>query len=216
MAWSKETAETPDARRFADLLFQIVDQVRLRRFEGGPEIEEQGREQTEEERRGQDGSAGPKIDHEGKVQRAQRAGERVEQEIVAPNADGESDGAADHGEEQAFAQQLAHDPPARSAKGDAERDFLRARGAAGEQHVGQIQARDEQDRAGHAHEQRRDQGDGAVVLRPRAEAESRRLLDLQFARELGIRRLHGVEALAQHRQTATWPCRALAPGADAR
>ena len=138
MTWREETAETPDPCRFADLLFQIVDQVRFRCFEGGPEIEEQGREQTEQERCGQDGSARPKIDHKGKVQRTERPGQGMEQEIIAPHANGESNRAADRGEEQTFAQQLAHDPPARSAKGDAERHFLRARSAASEQHVGRF------------------------------------------------------------------------------
>src|SRR5262252_850067 len=124
----------------------------------------------------------------------------MQQDIVAPDADDQSDHAAADREQQTSAKYWAHDPPARGAERKPDCDFLRAGGAAGEQHVGQIQAGDDQDRPGHAHEQRPDERDGAVVHWRRAHAEPRRLLDLYFTRALSVGRLNSRKTLSHHRQ----------------
>ena len=95
---------------------------------------------------------------------------------------------------------MAYDPPARRAEREPDRDFPRAGGTAGEQHVGEVQARDDQNGTGHRHEQRPDQRDRAVVLRRRANAKPRRVLDLHLACSIGVGRLNGGETLSQDRQ----------------
>ena len=74
------------------------------------------------------------------------------------------DQAAADGEQQTFAEQLAHDSPTRRANRQTQRDLFRARSAAGQQHVREIQAGDEQHRAGHSHQQRADERYRAVVI----------------------------------------------------
>jgi hypothetical protein len=46
VAWREETAEAPDARWFADLLFEIVHQIGLGRFKRWAEAEQNGCEQA--------------------------------------------------------------------------------------------------------------------------------------------------------------------------
>src|SRR4029450_7175122 len=125
----------------------------------------------------------------------------MEQKIVAPNADNEPDQAAADGEEQTFTEQLTHDSPTRRADRETQRDFLGARSAAGEQHVPQIQAGDEQDCPSHSHQQRADERDRSVVIWGRANAESRRFVNLQVSRAFCIGRLYGVESLSERRET---------------
>src|SRR5262252_2392004 len=124
----------------------------------------------------------------------------MQQDIVAPDADDQSDHAAADREQQTSAKYWAHSPPARGAEREPDCDFLRAGGAAGEQHVGQIQAGYDQDRPGHAHEQRPDERDGAVVRWRRAHAEPRRLLDLYFTRTLSVGWLNSRKTLSHLRQ----------------
>ncbi len=57
------------------------------------------------------------------------------------------------GEEHSFAQQLPDDPPATRPERETQGDFLGAIRPARQQHVGQVKAGDEQDRAGHGEEQ---------------------------------------------------------------
>ena len=98
MTRREETAETSDARRFADLLFQIVDQIGLRCFQGWPEAEEQRGEQAEEKCHAEDGDARMEIGDETKVERAEHPAKRLQHEAVAPNADRQSDRATSNRE----------------------------------------------------------------------------------------------------------------------
>src|SRR3989440_13057684 len=103
MARGKETAQPSNACGFADLLLQVVHQIGLRGFQSRAETKEQRCEQAEEERDGKDGHARMEIGHEGKVERAEHAAERLEHKTVAPNAERESDGAAGRREQETFA-----------------------------------------------------------------------------------------------------------------
>src|SRR5437879_3681243 len=94
MARGEETAEASNARRFADLLFEIVHKIGLGRFERRAETEEDGGEQAKQKRHREDGDARCKVDHEGKVHVVEQSGERMEQEIVAPDAKNKTDHAA--------------------------------------------------------------------------------------------------------------------------
>ena len=124
----------------------------------------------------------------------------MQEQIIAPDAHEQTRDAADDGKEQTFAKQLAHNAPARCPERETHCDFLGARRAASEQHVGEIQTRDEQDRPRHRHQQRADERDRSIIFRRGAEAEARWLLELQFARAFGIRWLNGSETLRQNRQ----------------
>ena len=104
--------------------------------------------------------------------------ELPDQEIVAPGAKNKADGATAKREQQPFTKQLPNDLPARCTDGESDGDLLRTRRAAREQHIGQIQTGDEQDCSGHRHEQRRDQSNGTVVVRLRAQTKARRPLNL--------------------------------------
>ncbi len=72
------------------------------------------------------------VDDERKIYRTKQGSERIEQEIVAPDADQQTGYAAKDRQEQAFAKQLAHDSPARRAESETQRDLFRTRGAASE------------------------------------------------------------------------------------
>ena len=89
----------------------------------------------------------------------------MEQEIVAPETDDETERATENCKKQPFEEQLAHDTPARRAECQTQRDFLRPSGSPGQQHVREIQACDEQDYSRHAHQQSSNKCDRPVVLR---------------------------------------------------
>ena len=86
MSRRKESAEASDPRRFADLLFQIVNQIGLRRFKCGTEAKERCRDQTKHERHREHGEVRRKIDNEREVDVVEQRGERVKEEVVAPDA----------------------------------------------------------------------------------------------------------------------------------
>src|SRR6266576_2496689 len=67
IARRKESAEASHPRRFTDLLFQIVNQIGLRRFKCGTEAEERSRDQTKHERHREHGEVRREIDNEREV-----------------------------------------------------------------------------------------------------------------------------------------------------
>jgi hypothetical protein len=75
-------------------------------------------------------------------------------------------------EREAFDEQLPHDPQAPRAQGQADGDLLAAARAACEQHVREVQARDEQHDARHGQQEHRGGRDFGIVLRVRARAEA--------------------------------------------
>src|ERR1700681_2815422 len=85
----KETAEPSDARRLADLLFQVVNQIGTRRFERGAEAKQHRGEETKQKRHREHSCVRRKIDNERKVHVVEQSGERMEQEIVAPDTENE-------------------------------------------------------------------------------------------------------------------------------
>ncbi len=196
MARRKETAEAPDARRFANLLFEIVDQIGPGRLERGAETEQQrspagktGMSPRERRASGVRSTTNEKFTELSK--RASECSRRLLHQTLRMSPTTPP-------------QIASNKPSASNCRTIRQRDAPRARrsaisfdarGAAGQQHVGEIQTSDEQNGAGHAHQQRADQRDRAVVFGRRAQAESRRLLNLHFARKLGIGRLNGIESL---------------------
>ncbi len=106
-----------------------------------------------------------------------RHGRRVgaeagEQRGSPTNASSTPRRAAERREREALAQQLAHEPRAAGADGGAHRELARPRGAAREQHVGHVRARD------HEHEPDRGEQHRArrlhVAVEHRVEADARR------------------------------------------
>ena len=126
MARRKEPAETTNPRRFADLLFQVVHQIGFGCFQCGPETEQQGGDETKEESRRDHGDIGREIENKREVKVSEQGRERIEQEIVAPNAEDESDQTAANGKQESFGEELPDDPPARGADRQADRDFFGA------------------------------------------------------------------------------------------
>src|SRR5437868_5687319 len=94
MSRRKEATEASDPRRVADLLFEIVNEIGLCRFEGRAETEEHGCEETENESDCEHGEVRRKIDNEREVDVVEQRGERVKQEVVAPNAQDQANAAA--------------------------------------------------------------------------------------------------------------------------
>ena len=72
---------------------------------------------------------------------------------------------------------MTHDPPATAAQREPDRDFLSPRRAAREQHVGQVQAGDQQHDAGHSEKQRRQSLDVVAAGRTRAQGKTRKRFD---------------------------------------
>ncbi len=92
------------------------------------------------------------MDHDRKIHRPEKPIERSQEQIVAPETDEQPKPAAEQGEEHAFAEQLPNDSPAARAERQPKRDLLRAIRAPGQEHVREVEAGDEQDRAGHGEE----------------------------------------------------------------
>src|SRR5438477_4937881 len=86
MSRRKEATEASDPRRFADLLFEIVNEIGLCGFEGWAETKEHGCKETEYEGSREHGEVRRKIDNEREVDVVEQRGERVKQEVVAPDA----------------------------------------------------------------------------------------------------------------------------------
>ena len=82
--------------------------------------------------------------------------ERADEQIGRPKTENESTGAAEQREHKTFGKKLSHDARAASAKRKTDGDFFATRCAAREQHVGEIQARDEQGRRPPSQQQRHD------------------------------------------------------------
>src|SRR4051812_23010982 len=93
------------------------------------------------------------MDDERKIHVAEERAERFDEETVAPAAEENAEEAAHEGEQESFAKQLANDAPARRTERESQRDLLRARSAASEQHIGEIETGDEKDGAGHTGKQ---------------------------------------------------------------
>src|SRR5579884_3427949 len=135
---AQKAAQASEARRLAHLLFEVVNQVGFRRFERRTEAEDKCGNETKCERDREHAEIRRKIDDERDVHVVEQCRERMEQEIVAPNAQDEPDCAAADREQQTFGEQLPNDSPARRADGEPHRDFPGARGAARQQHVCQV------------------------------------------------------------------------------
>src|SRR5438046_10751809 len=97
----------------------------------------------------------------------------MEQEIVAPETDDETERATENCKKQPFEEQLAHDTPPRRAECQTKRDFLRPSGSPGQQHVREIQACHEKAYSRHAHPQSSNKCDRHVVPSRITQAESR-------------------------------------------
>ena len=93
---AKKRLQTPRASGFADLLFEIVHEIRPGRFQSRPQTEERVWREAKEKGDREHGRVRPEIEDEGEIQRAEeRAKERSEQ-VVAPDAQEQTgDSAAD-------------------------------------------------------------------------------------------------------------------------
>ena len=128
----EKTVQATDTSWFTRLLFQIAHEIEPRRLESRSKTEEQRGNQTNEEGYGQDSKVGVNMDDEGKIHVAEQVTERFQEKIVAPSADENPADAAEQGEKQTFAEQLANDAPAARTQRKAERNFLCSGSAAGE------------------------------------------------------------------------------------
>jgi hypothetical protein len=86
------------------LLFQIVNQVGARRFDSGAEAKQYGGEKTKQKRHCQHTCIRRKIDDERKVYVVEQSGQRMQQKIVAPDAEYETDYPATNREQETFAE----------------------------------------------------------------------------------------------------------------
>src|SRR5882762_4495836 len=152
MSWGEKAAEASDARWFADLLFEVVHEIRPRRFYGRAEAEKHCREKTKQKCRRQHGRIRAQFHDDGEISGSQQTTELLKKKIVAPGTDHEPDRATAKSKQKALAEQLSYDLPARRPHREPDGNLFRTRRAAREQHVGQIQARYKQNRPSHGHE----------------------------------------------------------------
>jgi hypothetical protein len=123
------------------VLLQVADDTVAREFQGRPEGKGHRSDQAKQKRHEQDREVRPGVPNQINGQEiAHREGENFR----SPKAYEQSGGAADQSQEQSFCEQLPDDPPAAPAEREPNRYLFPARGAAGQEHVRQIQTRDHQ------------------------------------------------------------------------
>ena len=149
---------------------QIRHQVGLRQLQRGTQPRQHRRD---------DGEGGGRRDHapvgrglERDPER-QHARERSRERARRPRREDEPAGRADEREQQTLGQQLADDAAARAADGEADGDLFAPCRAARQQHVRDVEARDEQHDRGEAHQKRRRTRRARVGRRRGARAEPR-------------------------------------------
>jgi len=118
-------------------------------LKAGREAEEQAGQQGDEEREAEDAP----VERDGEVRREKRRTHRPEQ-ILGPLGEDQPGHAADPGQQHAFRDELAEQPPAVGADGEAHGDLALARHGAGEEEIGQVGAGDQKHEAGEREEQR--------------------------------------------------------------
>ena len=185
----------------AALLFERVDEIGARGLERGAERENERGHEAEQERDAEHACIRLHVEREGLAVQAGDGRERPDEQVVAPDRDEQAERAAGAGEHEALDEQLANDAPAVGAEREAERDFLSAAGAAREEHVGEIEAGDEEHAAGHAEEADGDRHGAVAAARLAADVGARGRFGVQVARARRAVRLEGGEALGQRRQT---------------
>lgn len=75
-----------------------------------------------------------------------------EKQGIDPEAEQETEPATGAGDDKPLSEQLTNDPPASRAEGTAEGDFSRTFGAKGQEQIGEIEARNQENAAGYAEE----------------------------------------------------------------
>ena len=94
---------------------------------------------------------------------------------TADDGDEDADSAADHGQDNAFRQQLTNDPPATGAEAEPDRHLARASRRAREQQIRRVRARDRQDQPHHGQQHVK----RLRVLTPQTVESSAALLEAQ-------------------------------------
>ncbi len=72
MPRGEEAIEPSDMRRFANLLFQIIHQVRPRSLQGRSEAEEERGDKADQKSHREDRRIGPQLHDDGKIHRAEK------------------------------------------------------------------------------------------------------------------------------------------------
>ena len=135
----------------AGVLLEIEEHIAPGELERRPEREHQGAEHAEAER----GAEQRRVRAGGKHQvERHQAAERADQQVGGPEREDEPSPAAEERQREALHEQLADNAPAAAAEREANGDLLAARGAPGKQHVGEVEAGDQQHDAGHAEQER--------------------------------------------------------------
>ncbi len=154
----QEVAHQPGsaARRLAAAtLAERALEVALRRMEGRKETEDQAGDECEAEGEAQDRPVETDLAGAGDA-----VGAHGHQHPRARDPEGEPQQAAGEAEHEALGQELAHQAAARGAQGSADRDLALARRHAGEQEIGHVGTRDQQDHAHGHHENQQGRPNG--------------------------------------------------------
>ena len=141
------------------MVLEISHHVGPRLPPGGIKSEEQSAEHTENRRRQQHSPVrrGTENDvHRQTVERQQFL-HRGGQQVVDPDRDHQASNAAEGRQQQSLGEQLAQDPSLPATNGGANGELLASRRAARQEHVGEIDARDQQHDPGHAEQQDEDE-----------------------------------------------------------
>ena len=160
-------------RVLAGLLLELGHDARARQLPRRPETEHGGAQHAEGQRRTEHAKVGGPV--EGERHRRERQQRRHEQ-VDRPVTEQQAERAADERQHHPLGQQLLHDPDAAAAEREAHGDFLPPRRAAGQHHVGEVQARDDEDDHRHPDQHGEHSAHVAIVLRARGDRRARQLL----------------------------------------
>src|SRR5207249_10689233 len=104
VTWRKETTQTTDARRFADLLFQVLNQIGLSCLERRAKDKKHCRDEEKQQRDCKHSRVRPQFHDKRESDRSEQTAQLLEQNIIAPGAQNQADEAAAHSQQKAFAQ----------------------------------------------------------------------------------------------------------------
>ena len=134
--------------------------IDARQLPGGAEAEDQHAEQAGAEGGGQDAPIRPSVEND--IHEREFGNEGVHQDLIGPTRQQQAARPAYQRKQEALRQELPHQAEPSRAEGEADGDLAAARGTARQQHVGQIEAGNQQHGAGNADQQER--GDFVRVL----------------------------------------------------
>ena len=166
----RDQTSARDPAGLPGLLLQVVHGVAAGEPQARSESRHHRAQDAEGEGDGEDAHVGSRVEDEldGHV-----GADRAHEGGGGPDGQEQAESTAHRRQDEGLGEELAQDPPASAADGDADGDLLAPSLAPGQEHVGQVQARDEEHDPRHGEEQDRGGPKLRVVVRLRAHGHAR-------------------------------------------